>query len=182
MDNFENTRDQLARCEHEINAAREKREQQERSEARSQRERLEKQSPSGARRGLVNLLNDMEHERAAVAAPGLDVITKIREQQKYGYKTDSDHNRTYARLEKSADFNRLHPLSRSVQAGVSYGEARLPESRAVKPRGNFDFGPGEPGNKDGSRFEWDQRFDPPRRVGIVPDAAGRLVGDRSGAR
>jgi len=126
----------------------------------------------------------MEHERAAVAAPGLDVITKLRADQQLGRRTAEQHNAAHARFEKAGGvegfgeaLDRLHPLSRSVPAGVSYGEARLPESRAVKPRGNFDFGPGEPGNRDGSGFEWDQRFDPPRRVGIVPDAAGRLRGD-----
>jgi len=93
-----------------------------------------KKRHQAARRSLVNILNGMEHERAPVALPGLDAITKIRDGQRYGYRTAADHNRAYERFEKSAGFNRLHPGSRL--------------SRAAS---DFDFRPGEPGNKDGSR-------------------------------
>jgi len=159
MDWSQSTRDRLAASERQINEARMKREQETRIADRAQRERLEKASPSGARRSLVNILNGMEHERAPVALPGLDAITKIRDGQRYGYRTAADHNRAYERFEKSAGFNRLHPGSRL--------------SRAAS---DFDFRPGEPGNKDGSRFQWGGKFDPPQRAGQM-ESDGKVRGE-----
>jgi len=78
---FENTRDQLARAERQIREARERREREERDAARAQRERLEKQSPSGARRSLIDILNAGERGNAALA-PDSDVITRLHALQR----------------------------------------------------------------------------------------------------
>jgi len=164
MNDDTDTRSRLAKAEQEIRKSRATREDRQREEDAQQRQRLERQSPSGARRSLVSMLNGTERERAGVASPSLDFMTKLRE--------DQDLARRSPRFEKG-----------SVEAGASYGSARLPEpSRAAKPGSNFDWRDGEPGNPYGSRFEWDQRFDPPRRVARVPDAAGRLNSNDARAR
>ncbi len=151
MRTFENSRDMLVTSEREINEARAKREDAEREEARAVRSRLEKASPSGARVGLVDILNGVSSERSAVALPGLDAISKLRADQALGRRTAEQHNRTYARLEKAA---------RGVHSAPS----------------GFNFDARDPGNYP-SRFSWNDRYDPPRRVPIVADAEGRLRGD-----
>jgi hypothetical protein len=167
------TRERLEKSEQDIRKARLEREHEQREGDRAQRERLERQSPSGSRLSLVDILNGHSRERAA-SEGGLDVITKLRADQELGRRTASQHNRSYERFEKSADFNRLMP----VNSGGSYGEARLVETRAVKPRGQFDFDAGrDPGRRQDSQFQWSDKFDPPGRVGRVRDAAGSMDAD-----
>ena len=146
-----NARDRLTRSEHEINAARLKREQQERDEAREVRSRLERASPSGARRGLVALLNGMEHGQTA--SPNLDFMNKLRADQDLGRRTASQHNAAHTRFEKK------------------YGVHSAPSS--------YNFKPGEPENNPrGSRFEADQRYDPPRSAGKIRDVDGSMNSDK----
>jgi hypothetical protein len=84
-------------------------------EARVVRERLEKMSPSAGRRNFAGILNAiMVADAAAREMPGLAALEAIRKMQRNGYRTASDHNRTYERLEKAGfaeNFNRLHPAS-----------------------------------------------------------------------
>ena len=83
------------------------------ADASATRNRLEKGSPSSARLNFAGMLNALAGASAAREMPGLDAITKIREGQRYGYRTASEHNRAYEKFEKRAaeDFNRLHPDS-----------------------------------------------------------------------
>ena len=133
--------------------------------------------------------------RTPPEAPGVKPVQKIRDMQRAHDRTVAHLNREHTYFEKTYGpegeaLDRLHPGSalaarktdfdfeRSAMpvqgARGGYGEARLPERRSVRPRSNFDWGGNDPGNVDGSRFEWDQRFDPPRRVGVVADSEGQL--------
>ena len=113
-------------------AGRERRERLEREDDRATRARLERQSPRTARVDIVARLNAMALLDGARQAPGLDAINAIRKaQQRTGYLSASDHNRAYARLEKSEGFNRLHPerggmVTRRTDSGGSLesGDAR----------------------------------------------------------
>jgi hypothetical protein len=137
--------------------------------ARGARERLERASPSAPRRSLVDILNGVSTDRARSEAPGLEALEGIRKAQRLGYRTAEDHNRAYARFEKTAA---------AVQGtGLSYGEARLMNERRGPSGSKFDFHSSDPGRTRGSRFEWNERFDPPRRVPRVKDTAGALHGD-----
>ena len=108
-DNYENSRfgaesthAQLMRTEDTINKARAVREDAERAEDKAVRERLEKMSASsGEHLSLVDMLNRMSVTRAPMET-GIDAITKIREQQKLGYRTPAQHNREHAKFEKAA--------------------------------------------------------------------------------
>jgi len=83
-------------------------------EARVVRERLEKMSPSAGRRNFAGILNAMVADAAGREMPGLAALEGIRKGQRLGYKSASDHNRIYERLEKAGfaeSFNRLHPAS-----------------------------------------------------------------------
>ena len=83
-------------------------------EARVVRERLEKMSPSAGRRNFAGILNAMVADAATREMPGLAALEGIRKGQRLGYKSASDHNRIYERLEKAGfaeSFNRLHPAS-----------------------------------------------------------------------
>ena len=174
----ESTHDALMRYERKINEDRAKRENEMRAEDRRMREKLEKQSSSNyARRSLVDILNFGSISDRALEG-GLEVITKLREdQQKYGYKTGADHNRTLAKLEAQGEsFDKLHPASHRLErAGGGAG------SRHSAPSG-FNFEPSDPGQIDDSRFGHDEEYDPPRRVGRVPDAEGRLRSSDARAR
>jgi hypothetical protein len=78
------------------------------------RERLEKMSPSAGRRNFAGILNAMVAGAANREMPGLAALEGIRKGQRLGYKSASDHNRIYERLEKAGfaeSFNRLHPAS-----------------------------------------------------------------------
>ena len=145
---------------------------------RMQREKLERASPSAPRRNLVDILNEGERQRTASEMPGLDAIAKVRNGQRYGYRTAADHNRAHARFEKSEAFNRLHPgaLKRTMPTPV--GSSGWP----VGPRSDFNFDERDPGNRDGSRFGHNEKFDPPQRAGRVRDSEGELRSDHARAR
>jgi hypothetical protein len=134
-------------------------EQDQREDDRATRDRLERQSPRmvTSRVDMVGRLNAIARADAARRAPGVEALNAIR---KAAQQNSSSENYGYQQFEKLAEeaFNRLHPGSRLSRAS------------------DFDFRSGEPGAR-GSRFEQSGKYDPPRRVGIVADAAGRLRGD-----
>jgi hypothetical protein len=83
-------------------------------EAKATRERLEKGSPSAGRRNFAGILNALVADAAEREMPGLAALEGIRKGQRLGYKSASDHNRIYERLEKAGfaeSFNRPHPAS-----------------------------------------------------------------------
>ena len=131
------------------------------------RARLERASPRAPRRNFVDILNG--ETRGRVGEIGLEGIAKIRDRYQYdgGRRTAAQHNAAHERFEKSADFNRLHPASRSHLRRAS----------------DFDLRPGEePGNPFGSRFQWSDEFAPPQGVRRVPDARGSVQGDNERGR
>ena len=172
----ENTHDALARYEKKINEDRAKRENEMRAEDRQMREKLEKQSSSNyARRSLVDILNFGSISERALDG-GLEVITKLREdQQKYGYKTGADHNRTLAKLEAQGEsFNKLDPGSLLARAGASRGAYHEAPSA-------YNFG-GDPGNVRGSNYEPNEPGGARGRAEPVRDADGSLRSGDARAR
>ena len=79
---IENTRDLLAKSEKQINEARRKRESEQCAADREQREALEKQSPSGARRSLVDILNAGSVAGTPIEGGIEQLLTKLRADQK----------------------------------------------------------------------------------------------------
>jgi hypothetical protein len=180
MEGFMNTRDRLQGSEEQIRKARSDREREQREGDRRQREALERQSSSASRRSLCDILNGFSRQRAPMEG-GLDLISEIRKQQLFGRRTAQEHNRKHDALAKSGTFEsfiaRNTPMP--VEAGGSRGEARLPERRAVKPRGNFEIDASDPGNEPG-RFSWQDKYTPPERAKILGDSAGSLRGGHGG--
>ena len=168
MSNFESTREQLERYERRINETRARREEQERSEARRQREGLEKMSSSGGqRRSLVDILNNASRGRVA-AEGGVDVISEIRKQQDLARAADvAPVGGGRARGRVPSDPEWFEPGIRPPKAT---------EKVQTSANSNFDWGGNDPRQVGNSRFGHGEKYDPPRRVGIVPDSAGRLRG------
>ena len=171
--NFENTRDQLARAERQIREARERREREERNAARVQREKLERASPSGSRRHLIDILNGGN-------APDIDVVTRLRALQKL---TADNHNREHAKyLSKSADdgepFDRLHPSRVRGQLTMHPSSVR---AQQLARRSNFEIGADSPGMPEKTRYEWGERFDPPRAAEVM-ESRGSVDGDNRSGR
>jgi hypothetical protein len=149
----------LAKAERQINEARVAREDATRAEDRATREALEKQTPSGRRHNFVDVLNGMSAESGMLGMIGMDSVEKVRERQRRHELDVANHNRAHRQFTKSADegFNRLHPSNRR--------------------RSEFEIGPDDPGARGASRFLPGEKYDPPRRVGRVPDAEGSMDSD-----
>ena len=161
----ESTYDRLVRSEKELNQARERRHQQERDEARTQREMLEKGSPSGARRGLVNILNGMA-ANTPPETPGVEAIERVRDLQRAHDRTVAHHNREHTYFEKAGgleSFDRLHPSSSRSQ---------------LARRSNFEIGRDSPGMQERTRFDWSERYDPPQTAPRM-ESRGRVRGDNA---
>jgi hypothetical protein len=60
---------------------------------------------------MVGVLNAMAKADAAREAPGLLAINAIRDMQKSGYRSATEHNRTFAKMAANGAFDRLHPDS-----------------------------------------------------------------------
>ena len=137
--------------ERQIRQANADREQQIRAGDRAHRELLEKMSPSGARRSLVDYLNDGARQDAVAAMPGVSALQKMREAQELGRRTlHVEHNRSHEAFMKTAR--------------GSFHSA---------PSG-FNFRADDPGNPFDSRFGHGEKFDPPQSAGRVQDPAGEL--------
>ena len=181
MKDYSNTRERLERAEDEIKKARLSREQSQREEDAQQRQKLERQSPRASRVNFVDLLNGQSDQRTARELPGALVLEGIRRQQDIGRKSAADHNASYAQYELkklAEDFDRLNRSAMPVRAGGGYGEARIVETLAVKPRGNFDFDASrDPGRRQDSQFgNWQDEFAPRLTADRVRDADGSLRG------
>ncbi len=187
---FETTYERLAKAERSIREARERREREERNAARAQREKLEKQSPSGGRRNLIDILG---------AAPDMDVITRLHAIQRL--MTDGRNRSHTAYLAKAAQqldepFDRLSPASRLGRSrslpklpdgsldlkridrmSRSYGDG---DGRNTGPNSRFDVGPDSPGMPEKTRYEWSEPFDPPLRVERMESRGGVRGDDASG--
>ncbi len=71
------------------------------------------------------------------------------------------------KVDSDEPFNRLHPSSH-----------RLERARGVHPApSNYNFQPSDPGQREPSRFDQGERYDPPRRARRLSDADGSLQSD-----
>ena len=117
--------------------------------------------------------------------PGVDAIHEIRKAQQLNRRSASAHNTVHDRLlQKGAfgDFNRLHGGTVNTAAHGStapvysgYGV----DGRRSRDGSNFEVTSRDPGQGRGSRFEWDERFDPELSAERVRDAEGAMDGARS---
>jgi len=208
----DSTSEQLAKSERDIRDERERREQAQRDDDRAFRTKLERASPSANRLGIVDYLNGTARDQERRELPGIGAIQVIREIQKIGYRTASQHNETYAResLEKIAGeaFDRLHPqsalrgrhpLARSTPmpvrgGGASFPSPRLDPTRDTRARSEIRQGRGIHEAPSGFNFASGEPGNVPGNyyepaegsaegsARRVRDAGGSVRGDNEGGR
>jgi len=120
---------------------------------------------------VVGRLNAVSENDRVIQRSAGDVLSGLRNLAQGRSRTVGDMNARHdACLRRST-------TAAPVQAGASYGDSRSLDDRRGPSGSRFNFRPSDPGNRRGSRFEWGERFDPPRRVPRIRDVEGALHGD-----
>ena len=142
-------------------------------EDRRVRERLERSSPRGERRAdIVGCLNRVSEDDTVLRHGAEGILLGLRNAAQGRARTVGDMNARHD------DWLRRSTTAMPVNAGASFGEARLSPERRGPSGSRFEIQPGDPGSRP-SRFSWNDKTDPPRRVPQVRDADGNMRGARS---
>ena len=136
---------------------------------REQRERLERNSPRGTRADVVGSLNKVAVGHAEREMPGLGaygVIRLLQQGEARQARTAHQYNATFEKM---------------LASGALDKRTRTPRDPTFAEPGIRPFVPGKtdvsPGAGDADARE--ENYVPPRRVGIVADAEGRMHGAKS---